>query len=264
MAPRTNSSGLRRDVEILDLLAQQAGRPGQELGVLRIADKLQRDKSQVSRALTTLAEAGLVERDPDTLAYRIGWKMFSLAALTLESRLCVIARPYLRRIASHVDETTVLCVLRGNDLLTIASESSSKPVRAVQWEGVAVAAAATSAGRVLVCEWPEEAVTSFFTPERLESAGANPRLRTPGALLKELATIRTRGFAIVEEEFEDDVVGCSAPVRGHDGRIVAAINITAPKGRFGKRLELAARYTASVASEMSAELSGGPSRVDRT
>ena len=69
---RTYGSGLIRDVELLEVLAkQEAGAGG--LGVSRIAELAGRDKAQVSRALATLADAGLVTRDDDTKAYRPGW-----------------------------------------------------------------------------------------------------------------------------------------------------------------------------------------------
>lgn len=252
MPPRANTAGLSRDLEILDLLAEQPA-----LGVSRIAELLGRDPSQVSRALSTLAGAGMVERDPDTRGYRIGWKVFALASRSLEGRLAAVAAPYLRRVASRTGETTVLCVLRGTDLLTIAVESSSQQLRGVRMQGSTVPAAATSAGRVLVSEWPDDAVRDLFTPQRLLESGQQPRLRTPVAMLEELAAIRARGYAVVEDEFEADLVGCSAPVRGADGHVVAAVNITAPKARFGARLEQGGRYLVQVTGELSARLSGG-------
>lgn len=257
MPPRPNAAGLRRDLEILDLLAERTSARTPYVGVTRVADALGRDKSQVSRALATLAEAGLVERDPEGTGYRIGWKVFALASRSFETRLAVLAAPHLRRVAAHTGETTVLCVLRGTDLLTVAVESSSQPLRGVQTEGSTVPAAATSAGRVLVSEWPEDAVREFFTPERLTGSGAAPRLRTGDALVAELAAIRRRGYAVVREEFEPGLVGCSAPVRGFDGRVVAAVNITAPASRFVRELDRAGRYLARVAGELSDRLSGG-------
>src|ERR671937_1288542 len=58
------SSGLRRDLELLWGLASDDARSRGGLGVVRLADLVQRDKSQVSRALRALEEVGLVERHP--------------------------------------------------------------------------------------------------------------------------------------------------------------------------------------------------------
>jgi DNA-binding IclR family transcriptional regulator len=70
----------------------------------------------------------------------------------------------------------------------------------------------------------------------------------------ELLKIRQQGFSIVDEEFEIGVVGCSAPIRDASGRIVAALNIGAPKSRLESKLDQAARITRKVARELSETL----------
>lgn len=258
MSPRLNVSGLRRDLAILEAVADETSGRVDTVGVTRVSELVGREKSQVSRALASLAAAGLVDRDPDTRGYRVGWRVFSLASRSFEAQLARLGTPALREVVARVQETTVLCVLRGTDVLTVASQAPAHAFRGVGWEGVTVPAAATSAGRVLVSEWPADAIRDHFTPERMAAAGAHPRLRTADQLLAELATIRERGFAIVDEEFEDGVVGCSAPVRDFTGRIAAAINVTAPKGRFGPRLDAAGRLVARAAEQLSSRLANAP------
>ncbi|WP_205315789.1 IclR family transcriptional regulator [Nonomuraea lactucae] len=252
---RTNSSGLRRDLELIDVLAQHG-----ELGVTRVAQLVRREKTQVSRALASLAEEGLVERDPDTQGYRLGWRLYALAARTGEAHLVATAGPYLRRLVGQMHETAHLCVLRGGDVLTLLSESPSHAFRGVGWEGVSVAVPATSAGRVLISDWEPAVVRDWFPPERLTAAGA-VKFGDTDALLKEIARIKARGYATVDEEFEVGVVGCSAPVRDFRGRIIAAINVAAPKGRLGDKLDAAGRLTARIATELTARLSNPPAGV---
>ncbi|GAA2266637.1 IclR family transcriptional regulator [Nonomuraea roseoviolacea subsp. roseoviolacea] len=250
---RTNSSGLRRDLELLDALATHG-----ELGVTRVAQLVGREKTQVSRALASLADEGLVERDPDTQGYRLGWRLYALAARTGEARLVATAGPYLRRLVGQIHETAHLCVLRGGDVLTLLSESPAHAFRGVGWEGVSVAVPATSAGRVLISDWEPSVIRDWFPSERLATARA-VRLADTDALLEEIGHIRARGYATVDEEFEVGVVGCSAPVRDFRGRIVAAINVAAPKGRLGDKLDAAGRLTAKVAAELTARLACPPS-----
>jgi DNA-binding IclR family transcriptional regulator len=262
MANRTHSAGLRRDLELLQVLAgPQAERRG-GLGVVQIATLAGREKTQVSRALHTLADAGLVQRDPDTLSYRLGWRLYTLAAQTFEAYLVEVSTPFLRTLVDRVQETAHLCVLRGDRVLTLTTQAPAAQTFRVSWDGALVSAPATSAGRVLLSGWDDDAVRSRFTPERLRVVGGRRVFADAGALLTELAGIRARGYAVVDEDFDLGVVGCSAPVRDGRGRIVAAVNVGAPKsrlgGRSGRRLEAAGRLTARVAGQLSTALSAAP------
>lgn len=145
-------------------------------------------------------------------------------------------------------------MLRGAEVLTVASESPSHAFRAVGWAGFGVPAATTSAGRVLVADWGPDVLRSWFTPERL-GPGAP---RTVDALIDEVTAIAARGYAVVEEEFEVGVVGASAPVRDARGATVAAVNVVGPAGRLGARLDAAGQVTAAVAAELSAALAEPP------
>ncbi|MES9538854.1 IclR family transcriptional regulator [Spirillospora sp. NPDC049024] len=249
------STGLRRDLEILDLLAQPE-HAARGLGVSRIARLLDREKSQVSRALKVMEAEALVDRDPDSLEFRLGWRLYSLAARTTEARLTRTAGPYLRRLVAGLNETTHLCVLRGSAVLTLLSVSPSHAFRGLGWEGVTVPVLMTSAGRVLVSDWAPDTLRSWAASWLDEPGHAQARLRIQAAddLLREVAAIRRRGYASVDEEFEAGLVGVSAPVRDFRGTIVAAINVSAPKARLGPHLDEAGRRTLAVARELSAEL----------
>lgn len=247
---RVYASGLRRDLDVLTALSDDEAQRRGGLGVSRLAEAVGRDKSQVSRALTALAAEGLVDRDADTQHFRLGWRLYALAAQTFEAHLAATATPFLRHLVARLGETVHLCVLRGDQVLTLESESPSHAFRGLGWAGMTVPAAATSAGRVLVAGWGPDVLRSWFTAERL-AAGTT---RSLPALVAELGLISTRGYALVEEEFEVGVVGASAPVRDLQGRTIAALNVVGPAGRLGARLDAAGRAAADVAAELSAAL----------
>ena len=124
IAGRRNSSGLSRDIEIIEVLGGAEAAASDGLGVVRVAQLTGRDKTVVSRSLATLADAGLVDRDPRSLNYRLGSRVFALAARSAESALASRARPLIHRIAHSTRETTHLCVLRGGNVLTVLSALS--------------------------------------------------------------------------------------------------------------------------------------------
>ncbi|MCQ4079246.1 IclR family transcriptional regulator [Streptomyces sp. RB6PN25] len=252
-AARHQGHGLRRDIALLEALASPEAQNAGGLGVVRLAQLVGREKSQVSRALKALAEEGIVERDPDTLEYRLGWRLFSLVARTSENRLVRMAEPVMHAVSADLEETSHLCVLRDREVLTLLSVSGHS-FRVHGWEGRGVPAWHTSAGRVLLTDaTPDELYVRF-------AVGGD--LPVPvQELWARIQEARRDGYARVSEEFEAGLVGVSAPIRDFRGRVVAAINISAPKNRLGDRLDTAGRATAAAAAKVSALLGWEPRRT---
>jgi DNA-binding IclR family transcriptional regulator len=274
-AGRRNASGLARDIEILELLGGAEAEAGGGLGVMRIAQLTGRDKAVISRTLATLADAGLVDRDAATLNYRLGSRIYALAARTTDAELVARSRALLRRVAQTTRETTHLCVLRGGNVLTVLSELSPHEFRTTGWEGVTTAAWRTPSGRVLISDWDRASLRDWYEQhghDRPLVGPVNPTMAAVGfsvldappddkvivadfeTLLAELQRIRDRGFATLDEELELGVVGASAPVRDLTGRIVAAINVSAPKSRIGGQLDKLGAFVARAAGELSTHL----------
>jgi IclR family transcriptional regulator, KDG regulon repressor len=231
------SATLDRALDVLLALGDDEAAANGGLGVVRIAELLGREKSQVSRTLKTLAQRGFVDRDPDTLEYRLGWQLYGLAAQTGRSRLLVLAPPLLRGLVDRLGETAHLSVLEGDEVLTLLSERSPRLVQASDWSGRRVPANCTSSGRALLLDEDRAALT--------------------GALYRRIVRARELGYAAVDGEFEPGLVGAAAPVRDFRDRIVAAINVSGPKFRFGDRLDAAGAEVRQAAHELSRRLRGG-------
>jgi IclR family KDG regulon transcriptional repressor len=147
---------LGRALDILEVLGGDEAAANGGLGVVRIADLLGREKSQVSRALKTLSARGFVDRDPDTREYRLGWRFYGLAARTGRSRLIALAPAILRELVASLGETAHLSVLAGADVLTLLSVPSPRLLQASDWSGLRVPAHCTSAGRALLLDEDRE------------------------------------------------------------------------------------------------------------
>jgi IclR family transcriptional regulator, KDG regulon repressor len=244
---------LERMIDILSALAEPESARNGGLGVVRVAELVGREKSQVSRALRTLAGSGLVERDAATREYRLGWRLFALAARVADQRLLALGPAVLHDLVGTLGETAHLTVLDGAEVLTVLSEASPSVVRAIEWTGRAVPAHSTSSGRALLLDHPPDTLRALFASRDLRADG--PRApRDADDLAARIATARARGYAVVDEEFEAGLVGAAAPVRDFRGRIVAALNVSAPKFRLGRRLDAAGRQVRAAADELSGRL----------
>ena len=273
---RRNSSGLVRDIDLLDLLSGTESDQTGGLGVTRLAQLTGRDKAIISRALGTLADAGLVDRDPVSLNYRLGGRLYALAARTTEASMVARSRALLRRLAQTSRETTHLCVLRGGNVLTLLSELSPHEFRTTGWEGITTAAWRTPSGRVLISDWDRASLQHWYDQHGHDRGVVGPSAVAAGfavldaplpgkaivtdfdSLLTEIQRIRDRGYATLDEELEAGVVGASAPVTDLSGRVIAAINVSAPKSRISGQLDKLGVFVARAAAELSAQLGGVP------
>ncbi len=223
------------------------------MGVTRIAEVVGREKSQVSRSLKVLAQYGLVDRDPETLEYRLGWRLFTMAGRAGDAKLLAAAVPVLKGLVRELDETVHLSLLQGAEVMTILSESPNRAVQASGWIGRTVPAYCTSSGRALLFDHELSDLLELLGDVRFDRPGPN----TPSGieeLAHRIAAARRRGFAVVDEEFELGLVAAGAPVRDFRGAIIAAVNVSGPKFRFADRLDAAGRAVKAAADRTSVAL----------
>jgi DNA-binding IclR family transcriptional regulator len=185
--------------------------------------------------LATLNSRGLVSRNDGTGGYRLGWRLFTLAAEVGEARIVAGAPSILRALVRELGESAHLSVRQGDRVLTLVSESPDATLHAPGRVGGLTPIASTSAGRALVVDLDEDELRSLGLAAQLDS----------------IATARRLGYAIVREEFEPGLVAAAAPVRGPGGRVIAAVNVSAPTFRFGDRLDAAAVRVVAAADALS-------------
>ncbi|MBF8184683.1 IclR family transcriptional regulator [Nonomuraea sp. K274] len=247
--PSVSSAGLRRDLEILEILAGHGNDQDAEgFGVTWIAQRLGREKSQVSRALRALENEGMVERDPLTRRYHLGWRVFALAARTQQSRLVQVAGRFLRGLVTTLDEDAYLCVLRGDQALTLVTIPSSRAYHRI-WEGVSIPVIMSAAGRSLLADWEQDQVMELLRA-RLPS-GLDSAISSEERWLSDLNHVRSHGYVVTEVELEDSPVAVSAPIRDHRGLIAAAVSVNCTRVAEPARLHEMGRLVAGVVREIS-------------
>ncbi len=251
------ASALVRGLAILDALGSDEALDGDGLGVVRIAELVGREKSQVSRAMQTLARAGFVEREADSRRYRLGWRLFALGARAGDARLLHAAAPVLTDLVAHTGETAHLSVLDGGEVLTLLSEGPATAVRASGWQGRRVPASCTSSGRALLFDHSARELEQRFAGGDLPHCGPNA-VRSLAELHERVLRDRSSGVAVSDEEFEVGLMAVAAPVRNARGSIVAAVNVSAPKFRLDAHLDLASRQVLSAAVSLSSALGNRP------
>lgn len=223
------------------------------LGVVEIARAVGREKSQVSRTLKALAESGLVDRDQDSLGYRLGWRFFTLAAQAGEQQLLLNAPAIMRGLVRTMGERVHLSVLEGGEVLTLLSENPHRSVQTASLASRAVPLHCTSCGRALLFDTNDEDIGELLSGVDLASRGSKSP-RSVGDLIRRIRRASGDGYVVCVDEFEEGLAAVAAPVRDFRGRIVAAINISAPKFRMTGKLPLAGRQVKGAADYLSRNL----------
>ena len=253
---------VRRALALLLTLGGDEALEAGGLGVQRLSELTGNEISRVSRTLEVLSESRLVDRDPVSLAYRLGWRFFALAARAGQLQLRSLAARFVRLLTDEFEERAYLSVLDGREVLTIISESPAHTLQAAGWVGRSHQYLyCTSAGRALLFGHSTEELTALLGDLEFRPPGPNGPTSFADFAAR-LAREQSKGWVYVDEEFEPGLVGIAAPVLDFDGRVIAALNLSAPKFRAEKALAAAGPRLTEITLQLSSLLGYSPRSRD--
>ncbi len=240
-----------RVFQILDVLAENKG----ELGATELAQRLQLHKSTVHRLLATLEQHRFLQKNPENAKYRLGWRLFELGTLAVSRvELHSMARPHLAALVKQTGETAHLGVVAGGELISIASVETNRSLRLPGTVGRRSPLYCSSQGKSILAFLPETAAAEMIRGIQFKGYTRNT-ITTAARLKLELERVRKCGYALDNEEFEDDLRCIGAPVFNHEGQVVAAMSIAGPTYRVGAReIPRLAAAVVSASRELSAAL----------
>lgn len=237
-----------RAARILSLLRNE----GRAMTIAEIADATRWHKSSVHKLLVTLNHHMLLDRDEVTKRYSLGIALSEYGRIaSSRSDILHAAKSFLKALADYSGETAALAVLRGTQMIIVDVEESLTQLRVSLTVGMRSPATATSNGKAVLAYLPESRLNEILQAEGLPAA-------TPNAITKlgpyrvELAAIRERGYATDFEEFQEGIVGVSAPVFDSTNQPIGALSVAAPASRMTKDK---IRNCGKKVKEMTAQLS---------
>ena len=214
------------------------------------------------RLLSTLEGAGfLVKENGD---YRLGIKCFVLgnvAAANLDLRQ--VAFPHLSALRDLTGETTHIAILDNWQVVYLERLPSPKPVGFMRSRpGAILPAYCTGLGKVLLAHRDEADVAAWAAAQTFK-AWTLHTITSRKRLVDELRATRARGYAIDEQEHELGVRCIAAPVRNHQGEVVAAISVAGPTERMPRVLvgSNTAKAVVAAAQEISIHLGAAQEAV---
>jgi DNA-binding IclR family transcriptional regulator len=225
-----------------------------EMGISALAARLGLAKSTVHRLASTLVEYDILEQNRETGKYRLGLALFELGALVRRKMDAASeSRGQMHSLVETTGETVQLAVLDHLSVLYIRIRESRQAVRMSSSPGSRAPAHCTSVGKVLLAHQPHDVVKQVID-SGLRRYTENT-ITAADALIEELAAIRSRGYAIDDEEIEVGLRCVAAPIRDHTGQVTAAISVAAPVQRMSKKtLQTTAPTVMAAADSISRRL----------
>ena len=216
--------------------------------VVELAEACGLNRSTAWRLLATLDAHGLIERDPVSQRYSLGYAFLRIAAGAEVDPLVRRARPVLERLARETRETTSLAVAKRFNLVYV-DQVDPPQIMAPNWFGRPVPLHATSTGKAYLAYLsPDERLAAL--PVELERF-TKTTITDPEALAAELDEVRRNGFAVCVGELEESLFGASAPVLPEQGRPVAVVSVWGLEHRLpADRLPHVGRRALAAAGEL--------------
>jgi DNA-binding IclR family transcriptional regulator len=216
-----------RALDILLCFTRQTPR----LTMTQIAEQVGMNKSTVHRLLGTLEKKRFLQREPSTGRYQLGIRLFQMAYLTLEHNdLRKSATPFLRRLCDQNRETITLSVLDDSDVVFLDVVESQQRVKLAASTGQRLPAFATAAGKAMLAYLPVQTAKSNL--ERGMQQFTSRTIHDQELFFRDLDQTRKRGFAISEQEYEEEINAVAAPILDANGQPIAAVTVAGPAYRL--------------------------------
>jgi DNA-binding IclR family transcriptional regulator len=197
------------------------------LGLADLARAVGLPKPTAYRIVATMEARGYIARN-SAGHYRMTKKLFDLQQNEPEEKVLIrVGSPVMERLVESCRETVNLGILDAAETVVISTVESPQAIRMTSKVGNRRYLHSTALGKVLLSGLSQKEVERLIRIQGLPKL--TPRtITTREALSAELDVVRKQGFAVDNEENERGGRCLGAPILGQDGRVVAALSISAP------------------------------------
>lgn len=244
----TNQS-VEKTLQIIEVMA----RAREALRLKDIAAAVNMPASTTLRMVGTLVALGYAMQDAETQRYRLTLRFAQIGSLiNAQFSIRDVVRPYLLRLSAQLGESACLAVEEDMEVIYIdVADGPDGMLKITQRIGKRAPMHSTGVGKLMLTEYTPEQLRLLVETRGL--ACLTPRTATSlEALTRELAAIRSRGYALDDEECELGARCVAAPLHDHSGKIIAAVSVSGPISRMThKRIEAIAPILLDTTHEIS-------------
>ena len=212
-----SAPALEKGIDIIEALAEaEAG-----LTISEISQRLGRPMSELFRIIIVMERRGWLQKDPESSRYSVSYHVLQLAHRATPSQsLTLAAAPVMHELSGRINQSCHLVVMsQTQGLVVLRQENPRRHANLSVRLGATLALASSCSGQVLLAHLPageRDSVLALLRPSR-----DMPRQK----LLKNLERIRKQGYQVRPSPITAGVTDVSYPVRGFDGKVVAALTV---------------------------------------
>jgi IclR family pca regulon transcriptional regulator len=200
-----------------------------ELALSDVARATGLTRAAARRFLLTLVKLGYVHFADGRFSLRP--RVLDLGYAYLSSlSLPEVAQPHMEALVAKVNESSSVSVLDDTEVVYVVRVPTRRIMSITLAVGTRLPAYATSMGRVLLGGLQEGELD-----ERLSRTAIEPltphTVKNEQALREAIANVQKQGYAMVDQELEEGLRSAAVPIRGANGDITAALNVSVHASR---------------------------------
>jgi DNA-binding IclR family transcriptional regulator len=221
------SQSLKNGIDALLFLADR-----KSAGVTELASSLKVNKSTAFRILNTFMEDNMVEKNKDTLKYRLGPAILRLSEQYYHNfNIIESARPVMEKLAAEIHESIHLCILSNNSAVVIEQMMSSSRLLVNAKVGNSEPLHCSSVGKCLLAFTSEENREKMIDGISF-SVFTGKTIKDRNRLNEEIKRVQELGYAIDDEELSEHVRCVAVPVFDERGMCIHSLGASGAASRM--------------------------------
>jgi DNA-binding IclR family transcriptional regulator len=236
----------------LDVLLLFGRSQSNNLGVTEVAAELDIPKAAVHRILTSLRTRDLIAFDRTSRRYLLGPAAVALGrAYLAKLDIRSLAAEEMAWLSAQTGETATLSIRHGDVRLYVDQVLPDREVRMQVSIGNyhPLHAGASSKAFLAFDDDPAD----YVGRHQLDPLTENT-ITDASKLMRELATVRRRGYASSSGERQAGAASVAAPVFDHSGAVVAVISVSGPAERMAGQLPACTQALLAATGRLSARM----------
>ena len=265
MPKATKAKSAKQSVQSLDrafgLLQLLADHPD-GMTLAAIAPEADLAPSTAHRLLSSLEGLGFASFEASSNKWFVGLSAFRVGAAFLRRRDYVAtARQFMRQLVELTGETSNLAVLKNDQLTFVSQIESSEAMRMAVPIGTRGPLHASAVGKAILAYLPQDEVADLVAKIDYPALTSKSH-KNKTALLNDLKSIKSHGFAVDDEEQSLGLRCIAAPIFNELAEPIFAVSISGPTIRVSEdKLDHLAAHVVAVAKKISEQI-GGVNRLD--